>query len=60
MEAVARIEKEDEVAGGQVERLVHGVIEPAVGFAQAGHFVAHGGHAVAFLVAVDECERLVL
>lgn len=60
VEPVAGVQKEDVVAGGQAYGLVHGVVEPFVGFAAAYDFVGRGRHAVAFLIVVDGGHRTVL
>ena len=53
VELVAGVEKYDVVARSHVDGLVHGIVEPLVGLADARNLVAHGGERVAFLVVVD-------
>ena len=59
VEHVARIEKHDIVSRGHVDGLVHGVVKPLVGLADAIDFVGHGSNAVALLIMMDELQRII-
>ena len=60
MQFVAGIKKEDIVACGHVERFVHGIVKPLIGFGETSHFVAYTGHAVAFLIVMYLFQSVVL
>ena len=60
MQAVARIEEDDIVARGHIERLVHCVVQSFVGLAEAVDFARLRCQAVTFLVVVNGFEGIVL
>ena len=60
VESVAGIKKNDVVARGHIDGLIHSIIESVVGLAQAVHFVWYTGNAVAFLIVVYGFECFVL
>lgn len=60
MQAVARIEEDDVVARGHVERLVHCIVQSFVGLAETVDFARLCGQAITFLIVVDGFEGSIL